>query len=94
MKLVVDQQTQIVLGAHMMGDDAAEIMQGISVALNCRATKADFDRTVGIHPTSAEEFVTMRSRARVAEGPRPAVAEEAAIIEAAAMGAAEMGLGD
>ncbi len=96
MKLVVDQQTQIVLGAHMMGDDAAEIMQGISIAINCRATKADFDRTVGIHPTSAEEFVTLRTRARVAGGPRPAEEPDAVMPETALrpaeMGPAEMGL--
>ncbi len=91
MKLVVDQRTQIVLGAHMMGDDAAEIMQGISIAINCHATKADFDRTVGIHPTSAEEFVTLRTRARVAEGPHP-VAEPDAVMAEAEMGPAEMGL--
>lgn len=64
MKLVVDQKTQRVLGAHMLGEDAPEIIQGLSVAINCGATKADFDRTVGIHPTSAEEFVTMRTRTR------------------------------
>ena len=74
MKLVVDQASQRVLGAHMLGEDAAEIMQGLSVAINAGATKADFDRTVGIHPTAAEEFVTMRTRTRVAIAPdvRPA----------------------
>ena len=66
MKLVVEQSTQRVVGAHMLGDDAAEMMQGISVAMNAGATKADFDRTIGIHPTSAEEWVTMRTRTRVA----------------------------
>jgi glutathione reductase (NADPH) len=66
MKLVVDQATQKVLGAHMLGEDAPEIVQGLSIAINCGATKADFDRTVGIHPTAAEEFVTMRTRTRVA----------------------------
>jgi len=66
MKLVVCQQTQRVLGAHMLGEDAPEIIQGLSIAINCGATKADFDRTVGIHPTAAEEFVTMRTRTRVA----------------------------
>jgi glutathione reductase (NADPH) len=44
----------------MVGDDAPEIIQGLSVALKCGATKAQFDATVGIHPTAAEEFVTMR----------------------------------
>ena len=61
MKLVVDKKTQKVIGAHMCGADAPEIMQAIGIALQCGATKADFDRTIGIHPTSAEEFVTMRS---------------------------------
>ncbi len=65
MKLVVDQASQRVLGAHMLGDDAPEIMQGLSIALTCGATKADFDRTIGIHPTAAEEFVTLRTRTRV-----------------------------
>ena len=64
MKLVVDQATQRVLGVHMLGDDVAEMMQGVGVALTAGATKADFDRTIGIHPTSAEEFVTMRTRTR------------------------------
>ena len=66
MKLVVDQASQRVLGAHMLGDDAPEMMQGIAVAINCGATKADFDRTIGIHPTAAEECVTLRTRTRVA----------------------------
>lgn len=60
MKLVVDVATDRVLGAHMVGPDAGEIMQGIAIALNCGATKAQFDATLGIHPTVAEEFVTMR----------------------------------
>jgi glutathione reductase (NADPH) len=66
MKLVVDQASGRVLGAHMLGEDAPEILQGLSIALNAGATKRDFDRTVGIHPTAAEEFVTMRTRTRVA----------------------------
>jgi len=66
MKLVVDQATQRVLGAHMLGEDAPEIMQGLAIALVMGATKADFDRTIGIHPTAAEEFVTLRTRTRVA----------------------------
>jgi glutathione reductase (NADPH) len=66
MKLVVDQKTQRVLGAHMLGEDAAEIMQGIGIAVVMGATKQDFDRTIGIHPTAAEEFVTLRTRTRVA----------------------------
>jgi glutathione reductase (NADPH) len=66
MKLVVDQASQRVVGAHMIGDDAAEMMQAIGVAMNAGATKQDFDRTIGIHPTSAEEWVTLRTRTRVA----------------------------
>jgi glutathione reductase (NADPH) len=66
MKLVVDQATQKVVGAHMLGEDAPEIMQGLAIALVMGATKADFDRTIGIHPTAAEEFVTLRTRTRVA----------------------------
>ncbi len=66
MKMVVDQPTQRVLGVHMMGDDVPEMMQGVGVALVAGATKADFDRTIGIHPTSAEEFVTMRTVTRTA----------------------------
>ena len=65
MKLVVDQATQKVAGVHMLGEDAPEIVQGIAIAVLMGATKQDFDRTVGIHPTSAEEFVTMRTRTRV-----------------------------
>lgn len=60
MKLVVDRESQKVVGAHMLGQDAPEIIQGIGIALKAGATKADFDRTIGIHPTVAEEFVTMR----------------------------------
>lgn len=60
MKLVVDKKTDRVIGCHMIGLDAPEIMQGFAVAMNAGATKADFDMTIGIHPTSAEEFVTMR----------------------------------
>ncbi|MDY0885749.1 glutathione-disulfide reductase [Dongia soli] len=60
MKLVVDRASQIVLGAHMVGLDAAEIIQAIAIAVKMRATKAQFDQTVAVHPTAAEEFVTMR----------------------------------
>jgi len=60
MKLVVDDETDQVLGAHMVGPDAGEITQGLAVAIKAGATKAQFDATLGIHPTSAEEFVTMR----------------------------------
>ncbi len=65
MKLVVDAATDKVLGAHMLGEDAPEIIQGIAIAIHCGATKADFDRTIGIHPTAAEEFVTLRTQTRV-----------------------------
>jgi glutathione reductase (NADPH) len=60
MKLVVDRASDRVLGCHMVGADAPEITQGIAIALKCGATKAQFDRTIGIHPSAAEEFVTMR----------------------------------
>ncbi len=66
MKLVVDQASQKILGAHMLGEDAPEIIQGIAIAVVMGATKQDFDRTIGIHPTAAEEFVTLRTRTRVA----------------------------
>ncbi len=62
MKLVVDRASDRVLGCHMVGADAGEIIQGLAVALNCGATKAQFDETIGIHPTAAEEFVTMRTK--------------------------------
>lgn len=62
MKLIVDRKSQRVVGCHMVGDDAPEIVQGFAVALKCGATKAQFDATVGIHPTAAEEFVTMRDK--------------------------------
>ena len=63
MKIVVDERTDKVLGCHMVGPDAGEIIQGLAVAMNCGATKAQFDATLGIHPTAAEEFVTMRTKA-------------------------------
>ena len=65
LKLIVDQASQKVVGAHMLGEDAPEIMQGLAIAIVMGATKADFDRTIGIHPTAAEEFVTLRTRTRV-----------------------------
>jgi glutathione reductase (NADPH) len=61
MKLVVDRDTQQVLGVHMVGADAAEIIQSLAVAVKMGATKAQFDQTVALHPTAAEEFVTMRT---------------------------------
>lgn len=60
MKLIVDKASDRVVGLHMVGPESGEIAQGFGVALKAGATKADFDATVGIHPTSAEEFVTMR----------------------------------
>lgn len=60
MKLVTEAKTGRVLGAHLVGEDAGEIIQGIAIAVKMGATKSDFDSTIGVHPTSAEEFVTMR----------------------------------
>lgn len=65
MKLLVDADTDRVLAVHMLGADAPEIVQSLAVALTCGATKAQFDRTVAVHPTSSEEFVLMRQPARV-----------------------------
>jgi glutathione reductase (NADPH) len=62
LKLVVDRETDRVLGCHMVGTDAGEIIQGLAIAVRCHATKAQFDATIGIHPTAAEEFVTMRNK--------------------------------
>lgn len=61
MKLVVDADSDRVLGCHMIGPEAGEIIQGLAVAMKAGATKRDFDDTLGIHPTAAEEFVTMRA---------------------------------
>jgi glutathione reductase (NADPH) len=61
MKLVVDAKTDVVLGCHMVGPDAGEIVQSLAIALKAGATKRIFDDTIGVHPTAAEEFVTMRS---------------------------------
>jgi glutathione reductase (NADPH) len=63
MKLVVDAASQRVVGAHMVGPEAGEIIQGVAIAVKLGATKAQFDATLGIHPTAAEEFVTMREKA-------------------------------
>ena len=62
-KLVVERASDRVLGCHMLGNDAPEIVQGLAIALNCGATKRDFDRTIGLHPSAAEEFVTLRDKA-------------------------------
>ncbi|WP_404377759.1 glutathione-disulfide reductase [Vreelandella aquamarina] len=64
MKLVVDDASDVVVGAHMVGEEAGELIQGIAIAVRAGLTKEDFDRTIGIHPTGAEEFVTMRTPAR------------------------------
>jgi glutathione reductase (NADPH) len=62
MKLIVEPKTDRVVGCHMMGTDAGEIIQGFAVAIQCGATKAQFDATIALHPTAAEEFVTMREK--------------------------------
>lgn len=64
MKLIVDDATDVVVGAHMVGEEAGEVIQGIAIAVRAGLTKDDFDRTVGIHPTGAEEFVTLRTLTR------------------------------
>ena len=64
MKLIVDRKTDRVIGCHMVGSDSGEIIQGIAIAMKAGATKAHFDQTIGIHPTAAEEFVTMREATR------------------------------
>jgi pyruvate/2-oxoglutarate dehydrogenase complex dihydrolipoamide dehydrogenase (E3) component len=58
-KLIVETNTDRVLGVHMVGKDAGEIIQGMAIAVNMGATKKDFDATIGIHPSTAEEFVTL-----------------------------------
>ncbi len=63
MKIIVDKATDLVIGVHMVGPEAGEIIQGMSVAMKAGATKAILDSTIGIHPTTAEEFVTMREPA-------------------------------
>ena len=62
MKLIVASSSQKIVGIHMVGSDSAEIMQGLAIAVNMGATKEDFDAVIGIHPTAAEEFVTMRTK--------------------------------
>jgi glutathione reductase (NADPH) len=62
MKIIVDPASDRVIGCHMLGADAPEIIQGLAIAVKCGATKAQFDQTVGIHPSAAEEFVTMREK--------------------------------
>lgn len=60
-KLIVDSKTDKVLGCHIASDSAGEMIQGVAIAMKLGATKADFDNTIGIHPTSAEELVTLRT---------------------------------
>ncbi|MCH8196168.1 MAG: glutathione-disulfide reductase, partial [Chloroflexi bacterium] len=62
-KLIVDQASDRVVGIHMVGPGAGEIIQGFAVAMKAGATKAQFDATIGIHPTAAEEFVSLREKA-------------------------------
>ncbi len=64
MKLIVDDSNNKVVGSHIVGPDAGEIIQGVAIAMKAGATKRDFDATIGVHPTSAEEFVTMRESVR------------------------------
>src|SRR6185312_2639794 len=73
MKLIVDAKTDRVVGCHMIGQDAPEIIQGLAIAVKCGATKKQFDATVGIHPSAAEEFVTMRDK--TVRAPEKAAAE-------------------
>jgi glutathione reductase (NADPH) len=61
LKLVVDRSTDKVLGVHILGHDAGEMIQLVGVAVTMGATKADFDRTIAVHPTASEELVTMRT---------------------------------
>jgi glutathione reductase (NADPH) len=75
MKLVIDADSAKVLGCHILGPDAAEIVQMAAIALKIGATKADFDRTMALHPSAAEELVTMRHRW---EPPKPIVGSDAA----------------
>ena len=72
MKMIVDSDTDKLLGMHMIGDVSAEIMQGFAVCVKAGVTKAQVDSTVGIHPSSAEEFVTMRTVTRKIRGGKAA----------------------
>ena len=82
LKLLVDATTDKVLAVHMIGADAPEIVQSLAVALTAGATKADFDRTVAVHPTAAEEFVLLREVSRMAPVP-PAASGTGAVAPAA-----------
>jgi glutathione reductase (NADPH) len=61
MKVLVDRASDRVVGVHVLGHDAGEIIQAVGIAVTMGATKADFDRTIAVHPTAGEELVTMRS---------------------------------
>ncbi|KAK8962679.1 hypothetical protein KSP40_PGU011721 [Platanthera guangdongensis] len=76
MKMVVCAKSNKVLGVHMCGEDSPEMIQGIAIAVKAGLTKVDFDATIGIHPTSAEEFVTMRTPTRVVRKAQPSVEEK------------------
>lgn len=65
MKLVVEKATDRVIGVHILGEDAGEMIQAVAIAVTMGATKADFDRTVAVHPTAAEELVTLREKVHV-----------------------------
>ncbi|KAK8936873.1 hypothetical protein KSP39_PZI012311 [Platanthera zijinensis] len=76
MKMVVCAKSNKVLGVHMCGEDSPEMIQGIAIAVKAGLTKVDFDATIGIHPTSAEEFVTMRTPTRVVRKAKPSAEEK------------------
>jgi glutathione reductase (NADPH) len=78
MKLLVDANDDTVLAVHMIGPDAPEIVQSLAVALTAGATKADFDRTIAVHPTAAEEFVLMREPMRTVKATAEAAATASA----------------
>ena len=86
MKLVVDGVTDRVVGCHIVGPDAGEMIQLVGIAVKMRATKADFDATMAVHPTAAEELVTMREKAasHVRAGRR--IAADSALSAALAVG--------
>ncbi|PKA61317.1 glutathione reductase (NADPH) [Apostasia shenzhenica] len=83
MKVIVCANTNKVLGVHMCGEDAPEIIQGIAIAVKAGLTKSDFDATIGIHPTSAEELVTMRSPTRKIRKTQPAAEEKTGQVKSA-----------
>lgn len=84
MKMVVCANSNKVLGVHMCGEDSPEIIQGIAIAVKAGLTKADFDATIGIHPTSAEEFVTMRTPTRAVRKAQPSAEEKTVQAKSAA----------